>query len=99
MDDTNAHDAREPHADTDSALQPHGDAGESITDLADDLDLTAEQHVAESLQSALKQLRDNAEELSAVPMDERRVEAAERVAEDAAAIDEQIGSIARSEDA
>lgn len=72
---------------------------EPITELHDDSALSPEVHVAESLQSALKQLRADADAITGMPVDEARVSAAEQVAEDAAALDEQIGTIARSEDA
>ena len=54
--------------------------------------------VGEELTASLKALREQADALDAMPLDERKVAAAEQVAEAAAALDEQIGSIARSDD-
>ncbi len=90
-------DTSEPmdHAPEEAASTPDVEA---ITELHDDDVLSPEAHIAESLQSALKQLRSDADAIAGMPVDEARVSAAEQIAEDAAALDEQIGMIARSED-
>jgi hypothetical protein len=82
----------------------HGDGDElshePLGDLHDDdeMDLSPEHAVVDSLQSALKQLRDDADRLAQAPLDDDKVAAAERLAEQAAALDEQIGSIARKDE-
>lgn len=71
---------------------------QTITDLDVEAGLTPEDGIAASLQSALLELRAESDALSTMPVDEQRVDAAEAVAGKAADLDEQIGSIARSED-
>jgi len=62
------------------------------------LDGKPEGAVADSLNRALRQLRDDADQIEQMPLDGARIDAAERLADDAAAIDEEIGSIARSDE-
>jgi hypothetical protein len=57
----------------------------------------ADAAVAESLQSALRDLRDNAEQLEKMPLDDAKIDAASKMADEAAQIDDQIGSIARGD--
>lgn len=57
-----------------------------------------ESAVSESLRAALTSLRQEADALEGMPLDERKVAAAEKVADAAAELDEQIGSVARSDD-
>jgi hypothetical protein len=52
---------------------------------------------ADSLQSTLRDLRDNAEQLESMPLDDAKIEAASRLADKAAQLDDQIGSIARGD--
>ena len=75
--------------------EPLGDLDDS-----DDvgLDVTPEIAVADSLNQALRQLRDDADRIEQMPLDGARIDAAEALAEAAAAIDEEIGSIARSDE-
>ncbi len=81
-----------------SADESHLDE-QPITDLDVDAGMSPEDSIAASLQSALRELRADSDALSTTPVDEQRVDAAETIANKAAELDEQIGSIARSEDA
>lgn len=63
-----------------------------------ELDVAPEVHIAESLNAALKHLRESADALEKITDPDERVAAAERLAEEAAELDEQIGSIARKDD-
>lgn len=63
-----------------------------------DIDNDPETDIAESLQSALKSLRSDADSLESMPLADARVAAAEQIADAAASLDEQIGQIARSDD-
>ncbi|MBC7643764.1 MAG: hypothetical protein H7123_01465 [Thermoleophilia bacterium] len=63
-----------------------------------ELGVSPEIAVADSLNRALKQLRDDADQIEQMPLDGARIDAAEKLAEDAAALDEEIGSIARSDE-
>lgn len=79
-------------------------AGADPTDGIGDLDehdnvpLAPETAVTDSLHAALKQLRSDADGLEKLSGEGDRVDAAEQLAEDAATIDEQIGSIARADE-
>lgn len=53
---------------------------------------------ANALEDAVRQLREDAERLEQLPLDDSLVSAAERVAEAAVQLDEQIGSAARKDD-
>lgn len=81
-----------------------GDAAEALPDLDADLpgeshvDLGPEGAVVDSLNSALRELRESVDRLERMDVDDKRVSAAEQVAESAAQLDEQIGSIARKDD-
>jgi hypothetical protein len=103
-----AHDhGREAGAD-DEATGAEGDEApadrdeDSLADLddhsQDPLDSHPDAAIAGSLQSALKSLRDDAEQLQRVPLEDGRVEAAERLADAAATLDEQIGAAARADE-
>jgi hypothetical protein len=58
----------------------------------------ADAEVADSLQSALRELRSNAEQVENLPLDDSKVDAAAKLADAAAELDDQIGAIARSDD-
>lgn len=64
----------------------------------DGLELSPEAAVVDSLNSALRQLRESADRLEDMPLDDAKVSAAEQVAESAAELDEQIGTIARMDE-
>lgn len=72
------------------------DDGDLHTDI--ELDIAPEAAVTDSLNSALQHLRESADKLTDLPMDDTRVAAAEQVAERAAELDEQIGAVSRRDD-
>lgn len=94
------------HSDGAEAMTPDDEATEVADSLhADDDDAAAdltnvspEIAMADSLQSAMLHLRENADKLAGMPLDDKRVSAAEDIAEQAAQLDEQIGSIARKDE-
>jgi len=89
--------------------QRESDAGqghEPAADAADEHDsidlrgpgVGPEDDVAQALGAALVTLRKQADALEDMPLDEKKVAAAEAVADAAAKLDEELGSIARSDD-
>lgn len=83
---------------SDEAAAPEQEATQEDPGLVPDSGTVPGAAVEESLNAALRHLRDTADSLEAMPLDEAKVTVAEQVAEAAAQLDEQIGSVARSDD-
>ena len=94
--DAEAEGAAEDDAPHEPITSVHHDDDVAADDAA--LDVSPEAHIAESLQSALRELRHSADQLAQMKTNDLKVEEAERIAEAAAELDEQIGSIARKDD-
>lgn len=91
--------AHEQHTDDEHAQaeeQPQPEA--PLTDLEFDAEATPEGAVAESLRTALSEMRGEADRIAGLGTGQEQVEAAEQFAEDAGRLDEQVGSAARAAD-
>ena len=86
-DDVHAQAEEQPQPD-----EPLGDLDEG------DAGVSPEAEVAESLRTALGEMRGEADRIATLGTGEDQVAAAERFAEDAGKLDEQIGSAARAAD-
>lgn len=79
--------------------QPDEDVPEKSTmDLADGVELSAEDLVAESLATALKALRDEADRVAGMPIDDESISAAEALADQAAELDDELSKAARRDE-
>jgi hypothetical protein len=85
----------------------HAEAGEVADTETDEVlgdlddasdDASPEAAVADSLRSALETMREESARISSLETGDEQVNAAERFAEDAGKLDEQLGSLARSDD-
>lgn len=82
-----------------SEEQPQPDPGPALGDLdTGDAASAPEDEVAASLRTALGEMRGEADRIATLGTGQEQVEAAERFAEDAGRLDEQIGSSARAAD-
>lgn len=72
---------------------------EAIDDLdAGDEEASPELAVADSLRNALETMREESTRIAALETGDEQVQSAEQFAEDAGALDEQLGSMARGDD-
>lgn len=88
------------HAQAEEQPQPEvplGDLDAAAAEAAA-ADVSPEAEVAESLRQALGEMRTEADRIAALGTGQEQVEAAERFAEDAGRLDEQVGSSARAAD-
>jgi hypothetical protein len=80
----------------------NGEHEENVTDTDLDLtagaDLSAEDLVADSLATALKALREEADRVAAMPIDDESISAAEALTEQAAQLDEELSKAARRDE-
>ncbi|MCW2961020.1 MAG: hypothetical protein JWM90_1407 [Thermoleophilia bacterium] len=94
VDDQATHVAPDEH---DEALEEQ--PVEAITDLdAGDEEPSPELAVADSLRNALETMREESARIAALETGDEQVKSAEQFAEDAGALDAQLGSMARGDD-
>lgn len=73
-------------------------APDALGDLDDALNVAPEVAIAQSLRNALGNMRQESDRISSLGTGEEQVEAAEKFAEQAGELDEQIASAARADD-